>query len=66
MEDKEEKPKLNDIPIIREYPDVFSDELQGRPPSREVKFSIDLVPGTALISKDSYWMAPTELKELWV
>lgn len=45
VEDNKGKPKLEDIPIVREYPDVFPDELQGRPPAKEVEFSIDLVLG---------------------
>lgn len=58
--------KLEDIPIVREYPDVFLDELPGWPPKREVEFSIDLVPGTAPLLKAPYRMAPVELKELKV
>lgn len=58
--------KLEDIPIVKEYPDVFFDELPGWPPKREVEFSIDLVPGTAPLLKAPYRMAPVELKELKV
>ncbi|RVW79287.1 Transposon Ty3-I Gag-Pol polyprotein [Vitis vinifera] len=58
--------KLEDIPIVREYPDVFSEDLPGLPPEREVKFTIDLVPGTGPMSKAPYRMAPVELKELKV
>lgn len=46
-----EKPKLEDIPIVREYPDVFPDELLGQSPERDVDFSIELLPGTTPISK---------------
>ena len=56
--------KLEDIPIIKDYPDVFPEDLPGLPPEREVEFTIDLAPGTALISKAPYRMAPLELKEL--
>ncbi|RVW67712.1 Retrovirus-related Pol polyprotein from transposon 17.6 [Vitis vinifera] len=56
--------KLEDIPIVREYPDVFPEDLSGLPPEREVEFTIDLVPGTGPMSKASYRMAPVELKEL--
>ncbi|XP_057246753.1 uncharacterized protein LOC104899098 [Beta vulgaris subsp. vulgaris] len=56
--------KLEDIPVVREYPDVFPDELPGIPPEREVEFSIDLTPGTAPLSKAPYRMAPAELQEL--
>ena len=56
--------KLDDIPIVREFPDVFPEELPGLPPDREIEFSIDLAPGTAPISIAPYRMAPVELKEL--
>ncbi len=58
--------KLEDIPMVREFPDVFPKELLGLPPDREVEFSIDLLPGTGPISKAPYRMAPTELRELKV
>nr|CAD1837511.1 unnamed protein product [Ananas comosus var. bracteatus] len=57
-------PGLEDIPIVREFPDVFPPELTTMPPEREIEFEIDVVPGTALISKASYRMAPAELREL--
>ncbi|XP_073064039.1 uncharacterized protein [Primulina eburnea] len=56
------KPK--DIPILREFPDVFPEELPGTIPDREIVFEIDLMPGAAPISKAPYRMAPAELKEL--
>lgn len=49
---------------MREFPDVFPEELPGLPPKREVEFSIDLNPGTTPISRAPYRMAPAELKEL--
>nr|CAN66348.1 hypothetical protein VITISV_025868 [Vitis vinifera] len=58
--------KLEDIPIVREYPDVFPEDSPGLPPEREVEFTIDLVPGTGPMSKALYRMAPVELKELKV
>ena len=51
---------------MREYPDVFPDELPGLSPLKEVDFSIELEPGTAPISRAPYRMAPAELKELKV
>ena len=54
---------LEDIPVVCEYPDVFLEELPGMPPDREVKFVIELMPGTAPISKQPYRMPPNELKE---
>ncbi|KAG8485768.1 hypothetical protein CXB51_019099 [Gossypium anomalum] len=56
--------KLESIPVVREFSDVFPEELPRLPPIREVEFSIDLLPGTAPISISPYRMAPTELKEL--
>ncbi|XP_075515426.1 uncharacterized protein LOC142550071 [Primulina tabacum] len=61
---REEIPKMEDIPIVQEFPDVFSEDLPGEIPDREVEFEINLVPGVAPISKAPYRMAPTELKEL--
>ncbi|XP_075515397.1 uncharacterized protein LOC142550040 [Primulina tabacum] len=64
-EGKEEvEMKLKDIPIVREFPDVFPEELSGTVPDREIEFEINLVPGAAPISKAPYRMAPAELKEL--
>jgi len=56
--------KLEDIPIVRDYPDVFAEVTTGLPPDREIEFSIDLMPGTQPIHKAPYRMAPSELKEL--
>jgi hypothetical protein len=56
--------KLDGIPIVREFPDVFPEELPRLPPDKEIEFSIDLAPGTALISIAPYRMAPVELREL--
>jgi hypothetical protein len=56
--------KLEDIPIVCEYPDVFPDDLPGMPPDRDIEFIIELQPGTAPISKRPYRMPPNELAEL--
>ncbi|KAL8143446.1 hypothetical protein V2J09_016478 [Rumex salicifolius] len=56
--------KIADIPIVREYADIFPDELPGLPPRREVDFTIDLDPGTTPVSRAPYRMAPVEMKEL--
>jgi hypothetical protein len=50
--------------VVRDFPDVFSEELPGMPPDREVEFVIDLLPGTAPISKRPYKMSVEELKGL--
>jgi len=52
------------IPVGHEFEDVFSEEVSGLPPSREVKFSIDLVPGTDPVSMAPYRMALAELMKL--
>ena len=54
------------IPLVREFPYVFPKELLGIPLEREVDLSIEIVSGTALVSRAPYRMAPAELKELKV
>ena len=61
---KEVEKKVELVPVVCEFTDVFPEELSGLPPVREVEFGIDLIPGTAPISIAPYRMAPTELKEL--
>jgi hypothetical protein len=56
--------QLEEIPVVREFADVFPDELPGMPPDRDVEFVIELQPGTAPISKRPYRMPPKELAEL--
>ncbi|KAA3487887.1 reverse transcriptase [Gossypium australe] len=56
--------KVESVPIVCEFSDVFPQELPGLPPVREVEFGIELLPGTTPISIALYRMAPTELKEL--
>ncbi|KAL5583161.1 hypothetical protein UlMin_015603 [Ulmus minor] len=60
----EQNSKLEDIAIVKDFPEVFPDDLPGIPPDREIEFEIELLPGTTPISKAPYRMAPTELKEL--
>ena len=50
------------IPMIKEFPNVFPEELLRVPPEREVDLSIEVVQGTTPISRAPYHMAPTELK----
>ncbi|KAL0544358.1 hypothetical protein IC582_019472 [Cucumis melo] len=59
-----EKLKPEDFPVVKEFLDVFPDDLLGLPPDREIEFTIELLPGTAPISQAPYRMAPSELKEL--
>ncbi|GKA40728.1 putative nucleotidyltransferase, ribonuclease H [Tanacetum coccineum] len=64
VEDKSEEKRLEDVPIIRDFPDVFSEDLPGLPPTRQVEFQINLVPGTAPVARAPYRLAPSEMKEL--
>ncbi|KAJ9544482.1 hypothetical protein OSB04_024189 [Centaurea solstitialis] len=61
---KPEAKKLEDIPVVRSYPEVFPDELPGLPPTRQVEFRIDLIPGAAPVAKAPYRLAPAEMREL--
>jgi len=56
--------ELDKIPVVREFPDVFSKELPGLPPEREVEVSIETLPGTTPVAQAPYRMAPAELVEL--
>jgi hypothetical protein len=56
--------KVKDIPVVCEYLDIFPDDLPGMPPDRNIKFIIELQPGTTPISKRPYRMPPNELAEL--
>ncbi|GKF45515.1 putative reverse transcriptase domain-containing protein [Tanacetum coccineum] len=58
------KKQLQDVPVIRNFPEVFPDDLPGLPPPRQVKFRIELVPGAAPVARAPYRLAPSELKEL--
>ncbi|KAK9167057.1 hypothetical protein Scep_002248 [Stephania cephalantha] len=61
---KSHGPKLEEISVVCEFPDVFPEDLPGLPPPREIDFIIELVPGTKSISIPPYRMAPRELEEL--
>ncbi|GJT29801.1 putative reverse transcriptase domain-containing protein [Tanacetum coccineum] len=61
---KEDEPKLSDISVVREFEDVFPEDLSGLPLQRQVEFRIDLVPGATLIAKSPYHLAPLEMQEL--
>ncbi|KAL0551238.1 hypothetical protein IC582_010324 [Cucumis melo] len=66
VDTREADVSLSSEPVVRDYPDVFPEELPGLPPHREVEFAIELEPGTVPISRAPYRMAPAELKELKV
>src|SRR3954466_8058511 len=55
---------MDTVPVIRDYLDVFPEELPGMPPDRDVEFLIDLMPRTGPIAKKPYKMDVDELKEL--
>ncbi|GJX40189.1 putative reverse transcriptase domain-containing protein [Tanacetum coccineum] len=64
VEDKSEKKRLEDVPMVRDFPEVFPEDLPGLPPTRQVEFQIDLVPGAAPVARAPYRLAPSEMKEL--
>ncbi|GJZ40637.1 hypothetical protein Tco_0587523 [Tanacetum coccineum] len=51
IEDKSEKKRLEDVPIVQDFPEVFPEDLPGLPPTRQVEFQIDLVPGAAPVAR---------------
>ncbi|GJX11186.1 putative reverse transcriptase domain-containing protein [Tanacetum coccineum] len=63
-EGQSEGKKLKDVPIVRDFPDVFPEDLSGLPPIRPVEFQIDLILGAALVARAPYRLAPSEMKEL--
>nr|GFC36838.1 reverse transcriptase domain-containing protein [Tanacetum cinerariifolium] len=56
--------RLEDVPVICKFPDVFLEDLPGLPPPRQVEFEIELVPGAAPVARAPYRLAPSEMKEL--
>ncbi|GJR59815.1 putative reverse transcriptase domain-containing protein [Tanacetum coccineum] len=63
-EDKSEEKRLEDVPIVREFPEVFPKDFPGLPPARQVEFQIDLIPGAAPVARAPYRLAPAEMQEL--
>ncbi|KAL0431629.1 UNVERIFIED_CONTAM: Transposon Tf2-12 polyprotein [Sesamum radiatum] len=64
IDSKKVNPTLEEIPVVRDFREVFPDDLPGLPPHREVDFAIETLPGVAPISIAPYRMAPVELQEL--
>ncbi|GJS65296.1 putative reverse transcriptase domain-containing protein [Tanacetum coccineum] len=62
---KEDEPKLGDISIVRDFEDVFLEDLSGLPPQRQAEFRIDLVPVATPVAKSLYRLAPSEMQELF-
>ncbi|GJR13678.1 putative reverse transcriptase domain-containing protein [Tanacetum coccineum] len=66
MEEETEIPerRIEDVPVVRDFPEVFPEHLPGLPPTRKVEFHIKLIPGAAPVARAPYRLAPTEMKEL--
>ncbi|GKE26522.1 putative reverse transcriptase domain-containing protein [Tanacetum coccineum] len=62
--DKSEEKRLEDVPTVRDFSEVFPKDLPGLPPMRQVEFQIDLVPGAAPVARALYRLALSELQEL--
>nr|GFB73533.1 putative reverse transcriptase domain-containing protein [Tanacetum cinerariifolium]GFB73586.1 putative reverse transcriptase domain-containing protein [Tanacetum cinerariifolium] len=63
-EDKSKEKRLEDVPIVREFPEVFPEDFPGLPPTRQVEFQIDLVPGAAPVARALYRLALAKMQEL--
>ncbi|GJZ29874.1 putative reverse transcriptase domain-containing protein [Tanacetum coccineum] len=63
-EDKSEEKRLEDVPTVRDFLEVFPEDFPGLPPTRQVEFQIDLVPGASPMARAPYRLAPSELQEL--
>ncbi|GKA47646.1 hypothetical protein Tco_0740529 [Tanacetum coccineum] len=64
IEKKSDEKRLEDIPVVREFPEVFPEDLPGLPPVRQVEFQIDLIPRATLVARAPYRLAPSEMQEL--
>ncbi|GKD81987.1 putative reverse transcriptase domain-containing protein [Tanacetum coccineum] len=64
MEKKSAEKRLEDIPVVREFPEVFLEDLPGLPLVRQVEFQIDLILGAAPVARAPYRLAPSEMQEL--
>ncbi|GKC57862.1 hypothetical protein Tco_1085460, partial [Tanacetum coccineum] len=63
-EKKSDEKILEDIQVVREFPEVFPEDLPGLPPVRQVELQIDLIPGAAPVARAPYRLAPSEMQEL--
>ncbi|KAI3797612.1 hypothetical protein L1987_32872 [Smallanthus sonchifolius] len=61
---REKQKNIQDVPIIRDFPEVFPEDLSGLLPVRQVEFRIDLVPGVNPVARAPYRLAPSEMQEL--
>ncbi|GJW06841.1 reverse transcriptase domain-containing protein, partial [Tanacetum coccineum] len=62
--DKSKEKRLEDVPTVRGFLEVFLEDLPGLPPIQQVEFQIDLVPGAAPVARAPYRLAPSEMEEL--
>ncbi|GJY00063.1 putative reverse transcriptase domain-containing protein [Tanacetum coccineum] len=63
-ETKASEKRIEDVPVVRDFPEVFPKDLPGLPPTRQVEFHIELIPGAAPVARAPYRLAPAEMKEL--
>ncbi|GKE29340.1 putative reverse transcriptase domain-containing protein, partial [Tanacetum coccineum] len=63
-ENKSKVKRLEDVPTVWDFPEVFPEDLPGLPPTRQVEFQVDLVLGTAPVARAPYILAPSKLQEL--
>ncbi|GKD93054.1 putative reverse transcriptase domain-containing protein [Tanacetum coccineum] len=61
-EKKSDEKKLEDIPVVKEFPDVFPKDLPSLPSVRQEEFQIDLIPGAAPVARTPYRLAPLEMQ----
>ncbi|GJX89610.1 putative reverse transcriptase domain-containing protein [Tanacetum coccineum] len=61
---KADEKRLDDIRTVRDFPEVFPNDLTGVPPMREIEFRIDLIPSALPVVKSPYRLAPSEMQEL--
>ncbi|GJW74403.1 putative reverse transcriptase domain-containing protein [Tanacetum coccineum] len=64
MKKKLDEKRLEDIPVVREFPKVFPENLLGLPPVHQVEFQIDLIPRATHVARAPYRLAPSEMQEL--
>ncbi|GKC41092.1 putative reverse transcriptase domain-containing protein, partial [Tanacetum coccineum] len=64
MEKKSDEKRLEDIPVVREFLEVFPEDLPSLPPVRQVEFQIDLILGAAPVARAPYRLGPSEMQEL--
>nr|GEU96350.1 putative reverse transcriptase domain-containing protein [Tanacetum cinerariifolium] len=64
IKDKSEEKRLENVPIVRDFFEVFPEDIPGLPPTRQVEFQIDLIPGAAPVARAPYRLVSSEMKEL--